>query len=373
MRKKLLLFFLPLILFFSFKGDRPVAAIPHGCFDAYNDSSATDLSFFDTIVPKYRLFLFGEIHGVAVNPRLEMKMIRYLYVHGNLRHIVMEYGPAEVFLYQRYLDTGDEYWVEDSWMFKMPEYVRFWRELHAFNQSVKDKIDLVGLDFDSDHLFAKAIASLCPEKRKPAAAIQPMIDSVMALNKRITSFTQRNFIDQFQADFTLHRDLYNDYFGNNFGQVEKFVDNGASYQDFKERDEQMYLNFQQAYGDTMGYFGMFGWSHAYTGYRKSFATMLNENDGFPDLNGKVLGVGICYDSCSYYYNNGESMVLPARAIDYLKAKESLQLVTAFREQAGCNAAVFAIRSVDDPLVSAAASQSQLMIYVRKSRAVGFRK
>ena len=353
--------------------DTPAPPIPHQCFDAWNDSSANDLSILDTVVPKYRLIMVGEVHGVAVNPRIQLKMIRYLYTHAHMRHLVLEYGPAETWLMQKYLDTGDESWMADSWQFKMPEYVRFWRELYAFNKTLDEKIDLTGIDFDNDHLFARVLFALSPEKKNPDPAIAPMIDSIRVYNKKVTSFLDRNFIDQFHADYTAHYQQYKDFFGENFGMVIILAENMSSYDRMKDRDHQMTINFTDYATDTTGYFGMFGWEHAYIGYDKAFATILNTSEDYETFNGKVLSIGICYDSCSYYYRYQSQLLPQESSIMYMAGKSSVKMVNRLKAEAGCNSAIFAVRAVNDPLAKEASRQADYLMYVRKSKEVGFVK
>jgi hypothetical protein len=152
-----------------------------------------------------------------------------------------------------------------------------------------------------------------------------------------------------------------------------FAENQSSYYRMKERDHQMFVNFSNAYTDTNGYFGMFGWSHAYTGWEKSFAYQVNTSEDLPDFTGKVLGIGVCYDSCNYYYRYAVNTVGADEAIQYMKGKSSRRMVEKLRSEAGCNAALFAIKSSQDELAKEASTEADLMIYVRKSRATGFNK
>lgn len=350
----------------------PVPVLPHSCVEV-TDSTANGLSQLDTIITGKRIFVIGEMHGTNANPKLFMKMLRYLYAKANVRHIIMEYGPAECFLMQRYLDSGDEKWVEDSWLYKMPEYKQMLHELYAFNSAADEKVDLIGLDFDSDHLFAKAVSALMPKDKVIPEAIKPMMDSVAANNARISSFTSRNFIAQFQADCELYRDEYRNYFGDNFGYIIRFTENDASFNKFNDRDSQMALNFIGADdGDTTrNYFGMFGWSHVYRNTSRSFIYRV-ENDiyKYPEFYQKALSFGIAYDSCSFMYKT-EYLLSIGEAIEFVKAKDSETIMNAFRRQANCDAAIFDTRNSGNGLIETVNAHFDLTIYIRNSKACRF--
>jgi hypothetical protein len=302
-------------------------------------------------------------------------MLRYLYDHAHVRRVLVEFGPAESYLMQRYIETGDEKWVEDSWYYKMPEYKLLLRELYAFNSRAKEKIELVGVDFDSDHLFAKAIDALKPVNKEVPESIRPMMDSVAANKNRVSKYTARVFIDSFQADFRRKRNVYSDYFGAAYDQVATFADNDASYVKFNDRDNQMASNFVLQYdGDTVkNYFGMFGWSHAYRNSPASFISIVTNNEEeLPEFYGKALCCGMAYDSCHFMYRE-EIFISPGEAIDYVGKKDSKAILDIFRKQATCEVTLFDIRYSGNPLIQAANSQFDLMFYVRKSKACAFAK
>lgn len=349
-----------------------VPVLPHSCIDVA-DSTAHGLSQLDTIITGKRIFVIGEMHGTTANPKLFMKMLRYLYAKANVRHIIMEYGPAECYLMQRYLDSGDEKWVEDSWLFKMPEYKQMLNELYAFNSAAVEKVDLIGLDFDSDHLFAKAVSALMPKDKVIPETIKPMMDSVAANNARTTSFTSRKFIEQFQADYELQKDEYRNYFGDNFGYIVMFTGNDASFKKFNDRDRQMALNFTGADdGDTTrNYFGMFGWSHVYRNDTRSFIYRVeNDINKYPDFYHKAICFGIAYDSCSFMYKT--EYLLPAGdALEFVKAKDSETIMDAFSRQAKCDVAFFDTRNSGNELIERVNAHFDLTIYIRKSKACRF--
>lgn len=338
-------------------------ALPYHCFDPGYDSLPASLPLLDETMNGCKVFLMGEVHGVAVNPEMSFTLLNYFYHRANVRHYLIEYGAAEAYLIQRYLDTGDESWLDDTWSVQMEEYQTFWRKLYRFNQSVTEKVDVIGLDFDNDHLCAKAILSLCPAGAQPGPEISVLLDSARANCKR-KSFLEDRFISWFRTHFDAHEMEYADYFGDNYELVRRFAVNYASYWKFKDRDYYMMNNFTELDPDTAhGYFGAFGWYHAEQSTKGTLANRLNA-ELFP---GKVMSLLCCYDSCEYYYRDKPGLLGPKEAI-YSDKKNSGKIVAQLRGK--CDIALFDIRNCGGCFKKIAA-QGQFLLYVRNSKAVKF--
>jgi hypothetical protein len=374
--RKLFLFLLACAAF-AFRGKVSPPELPHACFETGYNAPAWSFAPLDTAVKRCKIFFAGELHGVAVNPKLQFTLLRYLYDRANVRHLVIEYGPADAWLYQRYLDTGDETFLAGTWMYRWEEYVEFLRELRAFNASVEEKVDLVGVDFDSDLSVAKVLLALRPDSVDPPASLQPVLDSAKAVTERKrTNYTAAVFITQFKANFHAHEQEYLDYFGENFHQVWLMGENRSGFAQFRERDNQMARNFTLTDPDTArGYLCLFGQMHTLVNTTHSFSGKLNmsTDNVTQDFNGKVMSLVICYDSCEYFYRDKIAYMKAGDQFSFLGRKSSAKIADGLSRRAPCDVTLFDIRGTGNALYEVVEAHAPFIICVRNSKAVTLRE
>lgn len=98
-------------------------------------------------ISNYSFFLHGETHTVSSSSQTKMDFLRYYYKEANVRNFVIEAGYASAYLFNLYLETGDESYVcKDYNFFLHKEFREFWRELYQFNSTLTEPITVVGID-----------------------------------------------------------------------------------------------------------------------------------------------------------------------------------------------------------------------------------
>ncbi|MFP4364650.1 MAG: hypothetical protein ACLFR1_12370 [Spirochaetia bacterium] len=141
-----------------------------------------DLENKDLILPEQmtsenRIFLFGEAHGVAESPQVDLYLLALLHEQAGVRYYLSEQGFSASMLVNEYLDTGDESFLDHlfsqlegtySWT---RELRRFYIDLRAWNLGLpeSERVRFVGVDVEHQHRTAwRYIAGLLPETPAPA-------------------------------------------------------------------------------------------------------------------------------------------------------------------------------------------------------------
>lgn len=142
-----------------------------------------DSSFY-----QHQLLLLGEPHGCAVPQGVDLALLRHLNQRLGVRHYVAEIDPAQAYLFNDYLRTGDEEplravfsgW-DGSAQWGNQDFYDKVRAIRALNATVPParRVVFIGLDRLQDYgLFGRYLAVLRRSAVDSAAA--PALDSVAA-------------------------------------------------------------------------------------------------------------------------------------------------------------------------------------------------
>jgi hypothetical protein len=74
------------------------------------DSDKPDFAqyeLFNEDIEEKKIIIIGEMHYMEANYTLQPDLLIHLNKHFGLRHLLIEFGRAEAYLYNRYLKTGD--------------------------------------------------------------------------------------------------------------------------------------------------------------------------------------------------------------------------------------------------------------------------
>ena len=252
------------------------------------------------------VFLIGEYHDVSVNPKILGKMLMHLHKKENVRYLLIEYGYAEAYLYNQYLITGDEVFIEKNWQFQFEEYKTFWRSLYSFNQEHEpaDRVSVIGLDFEWAPSLLRMITVLKTDKIQ-SNAVQTFLQRVENAKKKGIDNKKKWILTQRELILT-HLDEFQMYFGESITHVLSAFNNNAFHEDMTKRDKEMYHNFHRFYPDFKrgNFLGMMGNVHTDKGIRSALAYRLNEKEE-PYAEGKVFTMFTYYYRCctSYDYQN----------------------------------------------------------------------
>lgn len=154
-------------------------------------------------IPDQRFFLKGEIHEFPEqNGRSLLALLQYLHANNNVRYLVMECGPDQAFLANKYLETGD-----DSLLTKLYLAKTFWPGVNEFNRQLPNekKIKVLGYDFNRYVYSSRAIGYIV--KDKLTFADEKLNDAFKKILEWDTIEWNMNKQSLFNEDFDYLREL----------------------------------------------------------------------------------------------------------------------------------------------------------------------
>lgn len=115
----------------------------------------------------YQIVLMGEVHGTVHNMTAEMELIRALHREG-FRHLVFEFGPAELYLINRYVASEQDdlraftraLKLASKTMMSSEETLAFFRELRNFIKQLPEEEKLILHATDLQHSANIAVTVL---------------------------------------------------------------------------------------------------------------------------------------------------------------------------------------------------------------------
>jgi len=240
---------------------------------------------FNQDIEDKKIILLGEHHYLTANAILQAELLMHLNKTSGVRHLLIELGQAEAYLYNQYLQTGDERYLDYSfWGFTgYEEFYASTKKLYDYNAGLADDKKLVvhGLDFERDPSVSASLHQLLSDY---PANLQ--IDSV------------RNFIQARLDTVGVERDI-KEYIlhlkdrisalslpeDENKKIIDDILNNPAFFTNLETRDSLMAETFYTL--DTAGeiYLGQFGAGHTMLNNRGGLANRLN---GHEKYRGKIL-------------------------------------------------------------------------------------
>ncbi|MBF8148891.1 hypothetical protein ITJ86_03220 [Winogradskyella sp. F6397] len=138
-------------------------------------------SFFKNEKGK-NLLLLGENHSSSVASTIYPELIKSLYENKGLRTLFIEFGPAEAYFYNKYLESGDEkYLAYTIYGGFYTSWKEAWKEIYAFNSTKEVPLKVVGVDFDRTRTFGYSLYNILkPHKEK---GLPKSIDSLLSVIK----------------------------------------------------------------------------------------------------------------------------------------------------------------------------------------------
>lgn len=262
-----------------------------------------DLSIpsLDTSLASYRFFISGELHGVSSNHKIKFKLLKYLHQKANVRYLVIESGHSSAFLLNKFLTIGDTSLLYGYYLAEKA----FWQYLRAFNRNLPadERVQVIGIDFERDEAFLKAMPLLLPITQSPQAiepgivALRKIVEDSITGNKRvkITKAVQKN----------LKRNsvLYKNYFKEHYTVFRKIINNPVPLTPGTKRDKFIYKNMMKEDQSKAegNYYAQYGISHVNLTYG-NIAGLLNTQEDSP-FKSEVLALMPQYFNCMARHKN----------------------------------------------------------------------
>lgn len=290
--------------------------------DISDTSDFQGLSFLDSTLSNNEVFLCGESHSIAKNKEIELYLLKYFNQKGNVRYLLTEQGYGTSVLINKYLETGDESYLdiiysklEETYSWNKEGY-NFWLDLYKYNNQLPEdkKLIVVGADIEHQTLTAYiALNELLPKENAPNSIAKNI--EYLRNNCNNSEINDIGFAVELSKDLDTYLEDYKAYLKDNFFDFEFIVNNiinaykyyHKGTRDDNFRESCINQNFEKIYSHYPKgkYFGQWGSQHTYLSNRKEpygtnncFATFLNS--GFDPTKGKVISI-------KYFYKDSKSM------------------------------------------------------------------
>lgn len=125
------------------------------------------------------VIILGESHASAVAAEIFPALVAYLNKKNGLTQILLEFGPAEAYFYNKYLKTGNEKHLNYTiYGGSYQQWLEAWREIYQYNNTLTNKITIIGIDFDRARTMAYALFSIFYKYNYPPKFIASLIEEI---------------------------------------------------------------------------------------------------------------------------------------------------------------------------------------------------
>lgn len=281
-----------------------------------------DLSLIKEDLDDNTIFLLGEYHGIRDNCTLKKEFIKYIKENTNFKYLLSEHSPADSYLNNKYLQTGDITIIDDmyknlkgtfAWTKDSYEFLQW---LYNYNQMLplEDRIMFIGSDIVHQQGTALKVLQEILNNTDTPKEIKEEVDKLKDLECYGFSIEEQDreklvsnsklILDKIESNEKIYSDVYSKDYIYLHGILKGIVLGDGAYKaddnDFnKIRDKAMYEIFNIFYENIPNgkYFGQWGEVHCYQeslSGEKWFATYLNEDNRFKD---KIVSAMIVYEDC----------------------------------------------------------------------------
>lgn len=107
------------------------------------------------------LIILGENHASKASSTLYPFFVEQLNKQTGLTSLLVEFGPAEAYFYNKFLETGNEKHLNYTlYAGAIREWREAWKELYEYNKTLAKPLKVIGIDFDRTRTMAYAIYSI---------------------------------------------------------------------------------------------------------------------------------------------------------------------------------------------------------------------
>ncbi|WP_299460101.1 hypothetical protein [uncultured Microscilla sp.] len=252
-----------------------------------------------------------------------------MHKYANVRYLILEISPADAFLYNHYLNTGEEeYLLNNIYAYIKDERI-FWQALYRFNKSLPkdDKIEVFGIDYHTKGTFLQAMALMFWNGNsheylpKELAYVSKKIAKTA---KRLKGFDKLKQL--IKKDFRKQPQIYKKYLGDYYWYFRQIIDNPLKEKHTDEiRDKEMAnhtLNIIKKHirGNIFGALGRY--------HTEKYKT--RQNLMFFLLNQKVpiLNINAYYKDCNLY-SHGKKINHTSTQALYPLSKKDLAILEKY--------------------------------------------
>lgn len=267
------------------------------CVDLYQ----TDFEHYDLLnqdIEDKKIIMLGEEHYMAANTILQADLFIHLNKQFGVRHLLIEFGRAEAYLYNQYLQTGDEWYINHTnpGFNKSEEFLSSWKKLYDYNSRLDSSKKLVvhGLDFEREPGLSASLYKLLsayestPQIKRLINSIKIRLDTIgIERRNKEYVYSLRESINALSLLEDENKKIIDEIINNDFFL---FISVGP------ERDMYMTQNFLALDTTDEVYLGQFGFTHTMLDHEKMLTGYLNSLEKY---NNKILVMHMFYVDSSH--------------------------------------------------------------------------
>ncbi|MDT8307976.1 MAG: erythromycin esterase family protein [Bacteroidales bacterium] len=324
--------------------------------------------------PEVRVFITGENHAFyRTNADLEFKMFKYLHKTYGVNTLMMEFGFSRGYVVNEYVQTGDTMLLAMLRPFSHPVYIRFYKRLHDYNNTLPDsnKIKILGADVERfTHLSLQLLVSNMPDIATPGKdsvdfyceGLRGFAKYDLLSNKtnmmydnnsrykyndyyRYQYYSDDNTLQLFIVHFNKNTEAYKDFLGSDFLLFEKVIKSLEDYYDWQNynrkrvpyayifREQQIYNSFISFLNENpkAKVYAQFGRCHTVPSLQEEacswydFRSVAERISNTLDYENSLLTMGVFYPK-HYYFTDFVSKYKVFEDIASICKKEKMYLV-----------------------------------------------
>lgn len=195
--------------------------------------------------------MLGIAEGVDVNQRLYSSFIKQCNTNLGIRYIVCERSHGEAFLFNKYLETGNESYL--GYEYEWSEEMRLaFRDLYEFNLTLSEEKKLMFIGIDAVQYISPVVLALqeLMPNTNPPKGIELFVDSIKSITlpmRRNPALSNQQLLKEKEAqveflrnEITSKATQYRTFFGENFKHIELIVFSSATFLEPGKRNIEMY-------------------------------------------------------------------------------------------------------------------------------------
>ncbi len=299
-------------------------------------------------------YFIGIAEGVNTNYELLPLQVEY-FIQLGVKYVVIERSYADSYLYNRFLETGDEKCIEGDveWSEEMKEALK---KVYLLNQnlSAERKIKFIGIDAPNyAGSIIKTLANIFSDK-VPPPNIKHFVDSIQLLNQYSSSFFWKNiktynetFVTYMNKEVTSNKDEYEKYLGKDFIHLRHIIENEASHLRSDQRNKDMYQNLTRILKTIPieSSLFIFGSAHVGLDYKSSLSSRVNRDSSSPFFK-KVIVIDTHYEKSKAFYG-GKEIDINKSLLDYKLGKSKLLITQNIKHEGGCGITISKVKDYSE--------------------------
>ncbi|MEO6949472.1 MAG: hypothetical protein ABI123_07580 [Ginsengibacter sp.] len=152
------------------------------CLSTYGQQDLSNRNYFKKFFRSdsaKNLLIIGENHASEAGSVIYPSLVKYLNKKSGLHALLIEFGPSEAYWYTKYLETGNEKHLNYTlYAGGIKGWREAWREIYAYNKTLKKPLRIIGIDFDRTRTLAYALFSIFKSYDTVPAYIQPLLEEI---------------------------------------------------------------------------------------------------------------------------------------------------------------------------------------------------